>query len=110
MLSRRNREYEYISDEFYQRCEEIKASYPQVKAIKIDFFYGSTLSMFRNYLEGNSIDASLDLSNCSTRPLNKLSVDPENLIAKCGLKTIKIQPVAHANTESKVLDTAFAAS
>lgn len=94
MLSRRNREYEYISDEFYQTCENIKAAFPHVKAIKIDFFYGSTLSMFRNYLEGHLIDSVLDLKNCSLRPLNKLSVDPQHLISKCGLEIIRIKPEA----------------
>ncbi len=90
MLSRRNREYEYISDQFYQECENIKASFPQVKSIKIDFFYGSTISMFKNYLEEHNVDAVLDLSNCSVKPLNKLSVDPCGLIQKCALETIKI--------------------
>jgi hypothetical protein len=92
MLNRRNREYEYISDQFYLRCETIKADFPQIKSIKIDFFYGSTLSMFRNYLEAHAIDAVLDLANCSIKPLNKLSVDPTNLIVKCGLNVIRIKP------------------
>jgi hypothetical protein len=107
MMSRRNREYEFISDAFYQKCEEIKSSYPQVKAIKLDFFYGSTLSMFRNYLEANSINAVLDLKHCSTGPLNKFSVDPANLIAKCGLETIKIQAAAMESRESHVLNPAY---
>jgi hypothetical protein len=92
MLNRRNREYEYISDDFYLQCENIKASFPQVKHIKIDFFYGSTIAMFRNYLEGNGIDCVLDLAHCSAQPLNKQSVNPMVLIQKSGLRTLTIKP------------------
>jgi hypothetical protein len=93
MLNRRNREYEYISDDFYLQCEHIKASFPQIKHIKIDFFYGSTIATFRNYLEGNGIDCVLDLAHCNAQPLNKRSVDPQNLIQKSGLKTLTIEPI-----------------
>lgn len=92
MLSRRNKEYEYVSDDFYKACEALKANFPQIAAVRVDFFYGSTLGMFRNYLEGNGIDAVLELKNCSLKPLNKMSVHPEGLVQKCGLDVIRIQP------------------
>jgi hypothetical protein len=96
MLSRRNREYDYVSDDFYQACERIKAAYPQVESIKVDFFYGSTLSMFRNYLETQDVDAVLDLKHCSLKPLNKMSVNPEGLIQKCGLEVLHLQAARKA--------------
>lgn len=99
MLSRRNKEFEHVSDEFYQKCEELKASYPQIKSLKIDFFYGSTLSMFRNYIEGHDINQVLDPENCSISNLNKSSIDPVMLIRKCGLSILRLNP-------AKVLDTA----
>lgn len=92
MLNRRNREYEYISDEFYQRCENIKATFLQIKHIKIDFFYGSTIAMFRNYLEGHKIDQILDPVICAVQPLNKQSIDTQNLIQKSRLKILYIEP------------------
>lgn len=92
MLSRRNKEYEYVSDDFYATCEQLKQQHPQIRGIKVDFFYGSTLGMFKNYLEAHSIDAVLDLDKCSLRPLNKLSVNPEHLIQKCGLEILRVQP------------------
>lgn len=92
MLSRRSREYEHISDEFYEICEELKANHPQIKAIKIEFFYGSTLKTLKIYLEEHLVNAVLDLNHCSLKPLNKLSVDPHHLIAKSGLEVIKINP------------------
>jgi hypothetical protein len=96
MLSRRNRDYDYVSNHFYQACERIKAAYPQVESIKVDFFYGSTLSMFRNYLEAQGIDAVLDLKHCSLKPLNKMSVNPEGLIQKCGLEVLHLQAARKA--------------
>jgi hypothetical protein len=92
MLSRRCREYEHIGDDFYEICEQLKANYPQVKSIKIEFFYGSTLKTLKIFLEEHSINAVLDLTHCSLKPLNKLSLDPHHLIAKCGLEVIKITP------------------
>ena len=91
MLSRRNREYDYVSDQFYQATERLKAKYPQIENVKVDFFYGSTLSMFRNYLEAHTIDAVLDLKHCSLKPLNKMSVNPEHLIQKCGLEVFSLE-------------------
>lgn len=99
MLSRRSREYQHISDEFYEICEKIKATYPQVKSIKIEFFYGSTLKTFKIFLEEHDIDTVLDLGNCSTKPLNKLSIDPAQLIAKSRLKVIKITPEPKEQTQ-----------
>ncbi len=96
MLSRRNRDYDYVSNHFYQACERIKAAYPQVESIKVDFFYGSTLSTFRNYLEAQDVDAVLDLKHCSLKPLNKMSVNPEGLIQKCGLKVLHLQAARKA--------------
>ena len=107
LLSKRNREYEYVSDEFYKGCENIKDKYPQVETIKVDFFYGSTLSMFRNYLEAHCINAVLELKSCSLQPLNKMSVNPETLIQKCGLEIVRIQPelkkVATNPTKDQIL-------
>jgi hypothetical protein len=102
MLSRRNKEYEFVSDEFYQACEDLKARFPQIAGLKVDFFYGSTLGMFKNYLEAHSIDAVLDLKNCSLKPLNKMSVHPEGLIQKCGLEVIRIQPQVQQTSRAYV--------
>lgn len=90
MLSRRSREYEYISDGFYQQCEVLKSKFPQIRKISIEFFYGSTLGMFRNFLEAHEVDTVLDAANCSCSKLNKSSVDPVQLIKKCGLPALTV--------------------
>lgn len=94
MLSRRNREFEQVSDEFYSRCNQLKAEYKQIKAIKIDFLYGSTLSYFKNYLENNDINAVLDASDCFVGKINKSSIDPQVLVQKSGLPIVSVLPQA----------------
>jgi hypothetical protein len=104
MLSRRNREYEHVSDEFYQKCADIKATFSHVKSIKIEFFYGSTRRVFRNYLEMHLVDAVFDLRHCSLKPLNSLSVDPTMLIERCGLEVIKLIPQSKISTKQYVTE------
>jgi len=93
LLSRRSREFEQISDEFYERCETLKASYPQIKRFKMDFLYGNTLNMFKNFLEDNEVDGVLSFSNCSVSKINKSSIDPQVLIQKSGLPVINVSPI-----------------
>ncbi|WP_316791296.1 hypothetical protein [Pedobacter frigoris] len=90
MLSRRSREFEHVSDDFHERCSELKKQHPVVKSIKIEFFYGSTLSMFRNFLEANAVDCILHPEFCSYGKLNKASVDPSSLVIKSGLPTVTV--------------------
>jgi hypothetical protein len=90
MLSRRSREYEKVSDEFYQRCNEAKAQYPQITNIKIEFLYGSTLSMFKDFLEHNEVDAVVETAAGSFNPIHKSSINPAVLVQKCGLPVISV--------------------
>ncbi len=88
MLSRRSREYENVSDEFYKGCVELRNQYDCVKAIKIDFLYGSTMSIFRTFLEDNEIDMVLDAQCCTYSQIHKSSIDPAVLVQRCGLPII----------------------
>jgi hypothetical protein len=90
MLSRRSREFEYINDEFHKRYQELKAGFPEIKSIRIEFFYGSTLNMFKNFLEANAVDCILHPDFCSCEKLNKASIDPRILVSKSGLPTFSI--------------------
>ena len=90
MLSRRSREFEHISDDFHDGCQKLKATFPEIKSIRIEFFYGSTLSMFKNFLEANDVDCILHPDFCTCEKLNKTSVDPASLVAKSGLPTVTI--------------------
>jgi hypothetical protein len=90
MLSRRSREYEKVSDEFYKQCNQTKAEYPQITNIKIEFLYGSTLSMFRDFLENNDVDAVVETESCSFSAIHKTSINPTVLVQKCGLPVISV--------------------
>jgi len=90
MLSRRSREFENISDDFYNKCTTYKAQLPNIEVIKIEFFYGSTISMFRNFLENHEVDCVLNPADCSCSKINKSSIDPAILIEKSALPVISI--------------------
>ncbi|RYZ97226.1 MAG: hypothetical protein EOP47_22200 [Sphingobacteriaceae bacterium] len=93
MLSKRSRDHEHISDEFYSRCRELKAEHEQIQAIKADFVYGSTLSLFRNFIDANEVTHVLDQGHCTASKINKLSMDPAILIKRSGLPVIQVEPV-----------------
>jgi len=94
LLSRRSREYEHISDDFYQQCEEIKKVYKPVKTIKIEFFYGSTLTRFKNFIEANGIDYIVHPEDCSVSSIAKSSIDPSVLVDRCSVPLLRGKKVA----------------
>jgi len=97
LLSRRSREYEHVGDDFYQQCEEIKKVYKSVKAIKIEFFYGSTLSRFKNFIEANGIDYIVHPEDCSVSSLTKSSINPSVLVDRCSVPLLRRQKEALTN-------------
>src|SRR3954463_5437544 len=76
MLSRRSREFEHVGEDFLLRCRELQQQNPKISAFRIEFFYGSTLSMFRNFLEAQEISCILHPDLCSWKKLNAASIDP----------------------------------
>ncbi|RCH55598.1 hypothetical protein DJ568_06815 [Mucilaginibacter hurinus] len=90
MLSKRSRDHEYISDDFYQRCRDMQARHSQIKKIQIEFVYGSTLSLFKNFIEANEVTHVLDQANCVAGKINKLSMDTEVLIKRSGLPVLSV--------------------
>src|SRR4051812_4045176 len=52
MLKRRSREYLHIGSEFEDRLTYLRQQYPQqIGVLYAEFFYGSTVAVFKNYLE-----------------------------------------------------------
>ncbi|GGH21834.1 hypothetical protein [Mucilaginibacter phyllosphaerae] len=88
-LSRRSREYEKVGDDFYRYCNVLRAQYPQIQNVKIEFLYGSTLGMFKNFIEANEVDMVLDNEGYQFNPIHAYSVDPALLIQRAGLPVIK---------------------
>ena len=91
MLSRRSAEYKHIPDEFYRVCIDLRKKYEgQLKNIRLEFFYGNTTAVFRNFIDANNIDAVLQLNGYEYRKLNKASINPVEMINRCGKKLNKI--------------------
>jgi hypothetical protein len=113
-LSRRSREYEKVSDEFYRYCNVLRAQYPQIQNIKIDFLYGSKLSMFKQFIEHNEVDMVLNTEGCTFTQIHQSSVDPALLIQRSGLPVINApksgygsmmqQQVAAVSKEEELLE------
>ena len=90
MLSRRSVEYRHIPDNFYTRCTELQNKHSHlINHIAINFFYGSTVAVFNNYLEANEVDAIVRPHD-HYQLLFKNSIDPKMLISKCSIKIIAL--------------------
>lgn len=101
MLSRRNKDYEYISDEFYAQMTYYKQKYNnQIEAINVSYFYGSTTAAFRNFTENLEVDCIAYLNNYQFQPINKFSIDPSNLINRSKCEILVINPDAITGKEN----------
>lgn len=105
MLSRRSRDYENISDEFYQQLDLVKAKYAnQIAAIGLEYFYGSTVAAFKNFIEAFDVDCIAYLNGYNFTPINKYSIDPKFLTGRAGCQVIELSSAAVLNTEN-LIDT-----
>jgi hypothetical protein len=87
LLSRRSRDYEVVSDAFYEKLEQYKKNYyPQLSAVGIEYFYGSTVVAFKNFLEGQGVDTIAYDKAYQFKPINKYSIDPRYLTERVGCK------------------------
>jgi len=91
MLSRRSAEYKHITDDFYEAVIKLKQENEgQLKNIRLEFFYGNTTTVFKNFIDANDIDAVLMLEDYEYAKLNKTSIDPVEMIDRCGKKISRI--------------------
>jgi hypothetical protein len=89
MLSRRSSEYRHISEDFYKACARLKRLYAaNINNIRIEFFYGSTVAVFKNFLEANEVDAIVMLEDYDYRMLNNNSTQPALLANRSGYELI----------------------
>lgn len=81
MLSRRSTEYKYISPEFSKSLSLIKSNYAdRLNRVHIEFFFGSTVAAFRNFLEANQVDSIVLLNDYDYDMLTDDSIDPVLLV------------------------------
>lgn len=104
MLSRRNREYQYISNDFEAAMDKMRKRYAdQITSLHAEFFYGSTVVVFKNFLEHNGIDAILLLHGHQYEKLAENSIEPHLMVERSGYPVLTISaPVKPARVEEAI--------
>lgn len=75
----------YVPEKFRYEAEELKEMFSyKVKRVKIDFFYGNTLVLFKNYLDHNQVSLIAFSSQSPVGQLCKSSIDPLPIVKKSG--------------------------
>ena len=102
-LSRRRKDYEHISDEFREVCNQLQERYPaRITNIRVECFYGSTLAVFKNYLYANAISMIVYDEHFRFIKVNKNSIDPLNIIKKSGCALLPLTPGREENVRVKI--------
>ncbi|OOQ62147.1 hypothetical protein [Mucilaginibacter pedocola] len=86
MLSRRSREYEYVTQEFLDELTRLSREYGEyIESLQTEFFYGNTVALFKNYLEARDINQIARLKQFSYIKLTPMSNEPDAFLdrAKC---------------------------
>lgn len=90
MLSRRSAEYRHIPDTFYHTCSVLRNNDEQIIDIRIEFFYGNTVSAFKNFLEANGINQVIMLSRYDYDMLESHSIQPGQLLKQSAISPMWI--------------------
>ena len=99
MLSRRSRERELITQEFMDECTKLSREYAdQILCLQTEFFYGTTIAVFKNYLEAREITQIAKLNNYQIEKLTSLSYDPDLLLERSQYKVVSLAPVVQLNS------------
>ena len=105
MLSRRSRDYENVSDEFYTQVELYKQKYPNhINFIGIDYFYGSSVAAFKNFIEAKDATCIAFPKEYNFTPINKFSIDPATLTRRCGCEVLELD-INEFSGEEKLFET-----
>lgn len=105
MLSRRSRDYEMVSDQFYAEMEAYKQKYPNdILFIGIEYFYGGTVAAFKNFIDGVNADFIAYPKNYSFNAIHKSSINPASLTKRCGCQVIEVD-IHEFSGEEKLFDT-----
>lgn len=95
MLSRRSREYELITQEFMDECTRLSRQYAdQILCLDTEFFYGTTVAVFKNYLEAREITQIAKLQGYQIEKLTSLSYDPDLLLERSKYNVVSLAAIA----------------
>ncbi|MCF0057049.1 hypothetical protein [Dyadobacter sp. CY356] len=90
----RKKEYEFVSESFYQACELLKSDFPDIlKSVEVEFFYGSRLALFKNFLDYNRADFIAFSESYGIPKLAKSSIDALPVIRKAGIPLINTDKI-----------------
>jgi len=91
MLSRRATDYQHISTEFDEHLNVLRRQKKdQLLTLGYEFFYGSTVAVFKNYLEAKEIDTIVMLKGHNYQKLTNYSIDPAVLVQKSNYPVIEL--------------------
>jgi hypothetical protein len=88
--SYRKKEHEFVSEAFWDECKELKHLFSNIRSIKIEFFYGSRLAVFKNFLEHNEVDCIAYSESYGIPKISKSSIDALPVIRKSGLPLLDV--------------------
>lgn len=100
--SRRLPYAEVLTDEFRNGCRRLKTTYSKfLKEVNIRHMYGSTVPVFRNFVDANDIDLIICPNDFVFSKVTESSVNPDKMFRKSGVpvlhpvtrKTTFVQPV-----------------
>ncbi|WP_159473852.1 hypothetical protein [Dyadobacter sp. 3J3] len=90
----RKKEHEFVSQSFQQDCETLKCNFPDIlKSIRVEFFYGSRLALFKNFLDYNQADFIAFSESYGIPKLGKSSIDAMPVIRKSGIPLINTDEI-----------------
>ena len=105
MLSRRSRDYQNVSDEFYVQLDHYKSKYAaRVNTIGIEYFYGSTVAAFKNFIEAQEATCIAYPEDYDFKPINRFSINPKLLTERSGCEVIELS-IANIHPEENLIDT-----
>ncbi|KLT67557.1 hypothetical protein [Pedobacter sp. BMA] len=105
MLSRRSRDYDNISDEFYQQLNNYKAKYSGIiENIGIEYFYGSTVAAFKNFLDALEVSSIAYPKGYNFKPINKYSINPKFLTERSGCDILELT-IMEIQSSENLIDT-----
>lgn len=78
-----------LTDEFRNACKRIKTANPKViQNIHVRHLYGTTVPVFRNFIDANDIDMIICPDHFVFKPVTQQSVNPVKLFKKSGIPVI----------------------
>ncbi len=103
-LGKKNEYNEMISEDFRDACEIIQNKYASViKQLKVQFVYGNTRRVIKNFLEANQTSLVVLPEDFSFQYTNKNSQDAIPLLQKCGYPVLKIKLPVNKSIEKEIV-------